>query len=65
MEIGAWFLAFTASSLAYSASLEFRGDRIFNSEEMKVNWIQVGVTMIAGVIVFFITKELEQRYYDD
>jgi len=32
---------------------------------MKVNWTQVFVTLAMGVALFFITKELERRYYPE
>ena len=32
---------------------------------MKVNWTQVLVTMGAGLVVWYITKELEKKYYPE
>ena len=32
---------------------------------MKVNWTQIGVTMIAGLVVWYVTKELEKKYYPE
>lgn len=32
---------------------------------MKVNWTQVIVTLVMGVAIFFVTKELERRFYPE
>ncbi len=30
-----------------------------------ISWQQVTITMVLGIVVFFITKELEKRFYPD
>ena len=30
-----------------------------------INWTQVAVTLVLGVGIWFVTKELEKRFYTD